>query len=113
MRLFTPNGNVGKIKNSLSKKNFPSGTEEAPKGRWGRQNWPASIKLCIYVHVRTTIDIDDKIFAAAQALHKDLNKTQLIDFALSELVRLQKSRELAKLAGRFPHLTDVPRRKFQ
>lgn len=67
--------------------------------------------LCIYMHMRTTIEIDDSKLSAAQNLHRNLNKTQLVDLALSELIRLEKNRELAKLAGKFPDLSDVPRRK--
>ena len=63
------------------------------------------------MHMRTTIEIDDTKLIAAQKLHRNLNKTQLVDLALSELIRMEKNRELAKLAGKFPDLSDVPRRK--
>lgn len=65
----------------------------------------------ILAHMRTTIEIDDGKLTAAQKLHRHLNQTQLIDLALSELIRIEKNRELAKLAGKFPDLSDVPRRK--
>jgi hypothetical protein len=62
--------------------------------------------------MRTTIEIDENKVKTAQQFHRNLNKTELIDLALSELIRLEKNRQLARLAGRFPELRDVPRRKF-
>jgi Arc/MetJ family transcription regulator len=62
--------------------------------------------------MRTTIEIDERKISAAQAIHQNLNKTELVDLALSELIRIQKNRDLSKLAGKFPKLNDVPRRKF-
>ncbi|MFO1524972.1 MAG: type II toxin-antitoxin system VapB family antitoxin [Turneriella sp.] len=62
--------------------------------------------------MRTTIEIDDGKIKAAQLLYANLNKTELVDLALSELIRLGKNRQLARLAGKFPELREVPRRKF-
>lgn len=62
--------------------------------------------------MRTTIEIDDDKVKVVQELHRDLNKTQIVDLALSELIRLEKNRQLARLAGKYPLLRDVPRRKF-
>jgi len=62
--------------------------------------------------MRTTIEIDDAKFKAARELHQHLNKTELVDLALSELVRIEKNRQLSLLAGKFPELRDVARRKF-
>jgi Arc/MetJ family transcription regulator len=62
--------------------------------------------------MRTTIEIDDDKVKVVQELHRDLNKTEIVDLALSELIRLEKNRQLARLAGKYPLLRDVPRRKF-
>lgn len=62
--------------------------------------------------MRTTIEIDDEKVKVVQELHRDLNKTEIVDLALSELIRLEKNRQLARLAGKYPLLRDVPRRKF-
>ena len=70
------------------------------------------IKLCIFRRMRTTIEIDDSKVKMAQALYANLNKTELVDLALTELIRLEKNRQLARLRGKFPGLREVPRRRF-
>ena len=68
-------------------------------------------KLCIYVHMRTTININDEILKRASELTGIKEKTQLVRLGLEALIALESSRRLARLAGTETGLGPIPRRK--
>ncbi|MES2607059.1 MAG: type II toxin-antitoxin system VapB family antitoxin [Pseudomonadota bacterium] len=61
--------------------------------------------------MRTTLNLDDDLLAAAQQLTGITEKSALVRLALQSLVQRESSRRLARLAGSEPGLTPVPRRK--
>jgi len=49
---------------------------------------------------RTNIDLDEELVAEALRLTNLKTKREVVNFALSELVRMRKRREILKLEGR-------------
>lgn len=68
-------------------------------------------KICIYMHMRTTINIDDDLLKKASDLTGIKEKTSLVRKGLNALIALESSRRLAKLGGTEKSLRPVPRRK--
>ena len=68
--------------------------------------------LCIYMHMRTTINIDDKLLKKAAELTGIKEKTSLVRKGLNTLIALESSKRLAKLGGTEKDLTNIPRRKI-
>ena len=68
-------------------------------------------RLCIYIHMRTTINIDDRLLEKASKLTGIQEKTALVKRGLEALIALESSKRLAKLAGTEKSLRPIPRRK--
>lgn len=69
--------------------------------------------ICIYIHMRTTINIDDKLLEKAAELTGIKEKTSLVRKGLHTLIALESSKRLAKLGGTEKELANIPRRKMQ
>ncbi len=69
--------------------------------------------ICIYIHMRTTINIDDKLLKKAAELTGIKEKTSLVRKGLNTLIALESSKRLAKLGGTEKDLTNIPRRRTQ
>ena len=63
--------------------------------------------------MRTTIALDDKLVADAQACTGIKEKSALVHRALRELVEREAARRLARLGGTEPDLVAPPRRRFR
>jgi len=61
--------------------------------------------------MRTTIAIDDELFAKAQEYTGLQEKSALVREALKALVEREAGRRLARLGGTEPQLRPVPRRR--
>jgi Arc/MetJ family transcription regulator len=61
--------------------------------------------------MRTTLAIDDKLLAKAQAFTGLKEKTALIREALKALIERESARRLARLGGSEPKLAAPPRRR--
>lgn len=68
--------------------------------------------ICIYVHMRTTINIDDELIRKASDLTGITEKTDLVRRGLKALIALESAKRLAKLGGTEKDLTAVPRRRI-
>jgi len=68
-------------------------------------------KQCIYIHMRTTLNIDDEIMKKAFQLTGIKEKTTLVRRGLEALISLESSRRLAKLGGTEKKLRPIPRRR--
>ncbi len=56
-------------------------------------------RLCIYMHMRTTLNIDDKLLDKASQLTGITEKTSLVRRGLEALIALESSKRLARLEG--------------
>jgi Arc/MetJ family transcription regulator len=64
--------------------------------------------------MRTTVSIDDELYAKAMALaDPDMEKTEIWREAMKTFVRVQSAKRLAALAGSLPQMSDIPRRRAQ
>ena len=54
---------------------------------------------CIYMHMRTTLNIDDDLLAKAKRLSGLKEKTAIVHAGLEALVALESARRLAALGG--------------
>lgn len=66
--------------------------------------------ICIYIHMRTTINIDENLLKKAAELTGIKEKTSLVRKGLNTLIALESSKRLAKLGGTEKDLADIPRR---
>ncbi len=67
--------------------------------------------ICICIHMRTTINIDDQLLKKAAELTGIKEKTSLVREGLNTLIALESSKRLAKLGGTEKDLANIPRRK--
>ena len=67
----------------------------------------------IYMHMRTTLNLNDELMAEALRLTGLDEKTAVIHEGLRALIAREKARRLARLGGSEPQLTAVPRRRVQ
>ena len=65
----------------------------------------------ILMHMRTTLNIDDKLLAEASRLVGITEKTALVRLGLEALIARESSKRLAKLGGTEKDLRSIPRRK--
>jgi len=65
------------------------------------------------MHMRTTLNIDDDLIAAAREYTGIKEKTELVRMALKSLVALEAGRRLAALGGSDPDMQDIPRRRSE
>ena len=68
-------------------------------------------KTCILVHMRTTLNIDDRILEQASRLTGITEKTSLVRLGLEALIARESSKRLAKLGGTEEDLGSIPRRR--
>lgn len=64
-----------------------------------------------YMHMRTTLILDDALLEHARQLTGIDEKTALVHAGLEALIARESARRLAALAGTMPDLTPVPRRR--
>ena len=67
--------------------------------------------ICILVHMRTTLNIDDEILDKASRLTGITEKTSLVRLGLEALIARESSRRLARLGGTEKGLRPIPRRR--
>ncbi len=63
------------------------------------------------MHMRTTLNIDDKILEKASRLTGINEKTSLVRLGLEALIARESSKRLAKLGGTEDNLRSIPRRR--
>jgi len=63
------------------------------------------------MHMRTTLNIDDKLLEKASRLTGVTEKTSLVRLGLEALIARESSRRLAKLGGTEDKLRAIPRRR--
>jgi len=63
------------------------------------------------MHMRTTLNIEDKILEKASRLTGVKEKTFLVRLGLEALIARESSKRLAKLGGTENNLHPIPRRK--
>jgi len=68
-------------------------------------------KKYIYMHMRTTLNIDDATLKRASELTGIKEKTALVRRGLEALIALESSRRLASLGGAEKRLRPIPRRR--
>lgn len=68
-------------------------------------------KNSILMHMRTTINIDDKILSRASELTGIKEKTALVRMGLEYLIARESAKRLAKLGGTAKDLRPIPRRR--
>jgi len=62
--------------------------------------------------MRTTVTIDDELYARALALADPaMDRADIFREAMKVFVRVQAAKRLAALGGRAPSMEDVPRRR--
>ena len=61
--------------------------------------------------MRTTIAIDDELFAKAQKFAGVTEKSAVVREALKALIEREAARRLARLGGTEPQLRPIPRRR--
>lgn len=66
---------------------------------------------CIFVHMRTTLNIDDQLLKQASKLTGVAEKTQLVRLGLEALVARASAQRLAELGGSEPRLKPIRRRR--
>lgn len=68
--------------------------------------------MCIHVHMRTTLILDDALVAEARELTGIDEKTALVRAGLEALIQREAARRLAALGGTMPDLEPIPRRRL-
>jgi len=63
------------------------------------------------MHMRTTLNIDDKILEKASKLTGVKEKTALVRLGLEALIARESAKRLAKLGGTEGNLRPIPRRR--
>ncbi|MEO6566367.1 MAG: type II toxin-antitoxin system VapB family antitoxin [Casimicrobiaceae bacterium] len=61
--------------------------------------------------MRTTINLDDTLVAAAKKISGMTERTALIHEGLKALIQRESARRLARLGGSEPQLKSIPRRR--
>ncbi len=67
--------------------------------------------LCISMHMRTTINIDEKILNRASRLTGIKEKTSLVRLGLEALITLESGKRLARLGGSEKSIRPIPRKR--
>ena len=67
--------------------------------------------ICILIHMRTTLNIDDELLQKAADLTGVTEKTSLVRMGLEALISVASARRLAALGGTEKKLRSVPRRR--
>ena len=72
---------------------------------------PRMLYICILMHMRTTLNIDDSLLERAAKLTGTTEKTSLVRQGLEALISLESAKRLAALGGSEKQLRPVPRRR--
>jgi Arc/MetJ family transcription regulator len=67
--------------------------------------------MCIFICMRTTLNIDDQALAKAAKLTGVKEKTSLVKMGLEALIALESAKRLADLGGSEKQLRPIPRRR--
>ena len=67
--------------------------------------------LCILMHMRSTLNIDDEMLRKAAELTGEKEKTALVRMGLQALIARESARRLSRLGGTEPHLRPSRRRR--
>ena len=67
--------------------------------------------ICIFIHMRTTLNIDDALLEEARRLTQIEEKTALVKAGLEALISLASARRLAALGGTQSDLALATRRR--
>jgi Arc/MetJ family transcription regulator len=67
--------------------------------------------VCILMHMRTTLIIDEDLLQRARELTGIKEKTALIHAGLEALIAREAAKRLASLGGTEPKLREIPRRR--
>jgi Arc/MetJ family transcription regulator len=76
-----------------------------------KRRLPSMHVLCILVHMRTTLNIDDAILKEASELTGITEKTSLVRMGLESLISLENRKRLIALGGSQKRLGPIPRRR--
>ena len=68
-------------------------------------------KICIYIHMRTTLNIDDELLEKARHLSGLKEKTAIVHAGLEALIARESARRLARLGGSEERLRSIRRRR--
>lgn len=68
-------------------------------------------KICIIVHMRTTVDLNEQKLAGAAKATGITQKTALLEAGLDALIAREAARRLAKMGGRVPKAWAPKRRR--
>jgi len=68
-------------------------------------------KICIYILMRTTLNIDDQLVDKAVRLTGITEKTALVRKGLEALIAIESAKRLAELGGTEKKIETVPRRR--
>jgi Arc/MetJ family transcription regulator len=65
------------------------------------------------MHMRTTLNIDEKLLSEASRLTGVVEKTSLVRMGLEALVRREAAKRLAAMGGTDPSALAAPRRRIR
>jgi Arc/MetJ family transcription regulator len=65
------------------------------------------------MHMRTTLNIDEKLLSEASRLTGVVEKTSLVRMGLEALVRKEAAKRLAAMGGTDPSALAAPRRRIR
>ena len=68
-------------------------------------------ELAIFIHMKTTLNIDDHLLTEARRLTGIAEKTELVRAGLESLIERESARRLARLGGVQPNPPPAPRRR--
>ena len=66
---------------------------------------------CIYIHMKTTLNIDEKLLEEASRLTGETEKTSLVREGLKALIARESAKRLGRLGGSEPDLKPIRRRR--
>ncbi len=72
---------------------------------------PDMVDSYIFIHMKTTLNIDDRLLAEARRLSRIEEKTALVHAGLEALIARESARRLSALGGSEPGLKSTPRRR--
>jgi len=68
-------------------------------------------QICILIHMRTTLNIDDELMREAAKLTGIAEKTSVVRLGLEALIARESARRLAELGGTERKLAPIRRRR--
>ena len=68
-------------------------------------------QYAIFIHMKTTLNIDDALLAEAGRLTRITEKTALVRAGLKALIAIESARRLARLGGTEHDVRAIPRRR--